>query len=78
MWKLSSVVNLNTPLGQEPQVYNVFALVPLGAQVSNRLILRQKSTGREDLLTAVDLHVASQRKSRAAVQFNPRFSQFHE
>ena len=28
------------------------------------------------MLAAVNLHVASQRKSRAAVQFNPRFHNF--
>ncbi len=49
MWKLSSVVNLGTSLGAEPQVYNVFALVLLGSAVSNQLILREKSSRREDL-----------------------------
>ena len=49
MWKLSSVVNLGTSFEAEPQVYNVFAVVPLGATVSNRLILREKSARREDV-----------------------------
>jgi hypothetical protein len=50
MWKLSSIVNLNTPFGREPQVYNVSALVPLSATVSNPLILREKKASREDML----------------------------
>ena len=50
MWKLSSVVNLGTSFGAEPQVYNVLALVPLGSTVSNQLILREKSARREDVV----------------------------
>ena len=49
MWKMSSVVNLGTSFAAEPQVYNVFALVPLGSTVSNQLILREKSARREDV-----------------------------
>ena len=49
MWKMSSVVNLGTSSAVEPQVYNVFALVLLGSAVSHQLILREKSSRREDV-----------------------------
>ena len=75
---MSSVVNLNTPFGAEPQVYNVFALVPLGATVSNRLILQAKSSSSRGLFDCGRLARRIAEKVPRCCPIQPKVSQFHE